>query len=145
ICNEGNLREVNKVLQKVQINKPGDYRESEKFVNKDTFVYFDPPYRPISNSSSFTSYSKFDFGDKEQKELALYLKDLNKVNAKLMLSNSDPRNVNPGDDFFETEETYGQEDIFHIIRVQARRSINSKSSDRGKINELLITNYCTDN
>lgn len=142
ICHKENLIAVHQILQKVII-RTGDYRQCRDYVNNETFVYFDPPYKPISESSSFTSYSKFEFGDEEQKELANYFKELNNYGAKLMLSNSDPRNVDPDNDFFEREELYGSEGIF-IHRVSARRSINSKAGGRGEINELLITNYKTE-
>lgn len=135
ICNAENLRASSQALQKVEIIE-GDYTKSAQFVNEDTFVYFDPPYRPLNESSSFTSYSKFDFTDKEQEELARYFKKLDKLNIKLMLSNSDPKNINPNDNFFDN--LYSG---YKIRRVSAKRSINSKGAKRGQINELLITNY----
>jgi DNA adenine methylase len=135
ICNKGNLLSVHRSLQRVKIEN-GDFRDCADYVNKDTFVYFDPPYKPLSQSSSFTSYSKFNFGDDEQKDLASFLKELNKIGAKLMLSNSDPE-----EEFFENMELYGDKNIFDVKRVSARRSINSKAGGRGEINELLITNY----
>ena len=110
---------------------------TEDNIDENSFVYFDPPYRPISKTSSFTSYSKYRFGESEQIQLGTYFKKLHfEKNPKLMLSNSDPKNGNPHDDFFE--KLYGQ---FNIIRVQANRMINSNGEKRGKINELLITNY----
>lgn len=136
ICNPENLIEVNKLLQKIKIfNK--DYKYSEKFITNETFVYFDPPYRPISTSSSFTSYSKYDFQDEQQIELADFFNKVDKeIGAKLMLSNSNPKHTNPDDDFFE--KLY---EGFVIEQVSARRNINSKSSGRGSITELLIRNY----
>jgi DNA adenine methylase len=139
ICNAENLLAVNRILQKVNINV-GDYRESKEYVDSNTFVYFDPPYRPLSKSSNFTSYSKYDFGDKEQIELSDYFLELHHAGAKLMLSNSDPTNTNPDDDFFEKYYKNRNEN-FHIHKVSARRNINSKGSKRGEIWELLITNY----
>nr|WP_295972803.1 DNA adenine methylase [uncultured Bacillus sp.] len=139
ICNKENLFAVNRVLQNVVIAN-GDYRESRSLVAPTTFVYFDPPYRPLNISSSFTSYSKFDFRDEEQIELGNFFEELHKMGALLMLSNSDPQNTNPDDTFFE--EIY---EGFSIEKVSARRSINSKASSRGQINELLVTNYLMNN
>ena len=134
ICNSANLRQVSVLLQNTQI-KRGDYSISEEFIDSETFVYFDPPYRPLNKTSHFTSYSKFEFTDDEQRELALFFKKMNSRGAKLLLSNSDPKNENPKDNFFENEyKTY------KINRVRASRSINSKAHKRGKINELVITN-----
>lgn len=79
----------------------GDYKKSEKYIDSNTFVYFDPPYRPLSNTSGFTSYTKEDFNDENQKELAKYYKLLDEKDAKLMLSNSNPKNTNKDDNFFE--------------------------------------------
>jgi DNA adenine methylase len=135
ICDEENLRAASTVLQNVNIFQ-GDYKQSREFINDKTFVYFDPPYRPLSTSSSFTAYSKFDFTDENQKELAQYYRELDKQGAYLMLSNSDPKNTDPNDEFFD--ELYTG---FNIERVTARRNINSKGNSRGAINEILVTNY----
>ena len=114
----------------------GDYKKSESFVNENTFVYFDPPYRPLSITSGFTSYTKEDFNDDNQKELANYFYKLDLKNAKLMLSNSNPKNVNKDDNFFEN--IYKG---FVINEVSAKRMINANAKGRGEISELLITNY----
>lgn len=135
ICDADNLRAVSALLQKTEI-KLGDFVASEEFVDASTFVYFDPPYRPISKTASFNSYSKFEFGDEAQKRLAEYYALLSKKKAKLMLSNSDPKNEDPDDHFFE--DLYKG---FRIERVDASRNINSKASKRGKIKELVIINY----
>ena len=99
-------------------------------------MYFDPPYRPLSDTSGFTSYTKEDFNDEKQKELAEYFNLLSTRNAKLMLSNSNPKNVDSNDNFFE--DIYRG---FNINEVSAKRMINSNSEGRGEISELLITNY----
>jgi DNA adenine methylase len=135
ICDVENLRAVSALLQKAEIEL-GDFTVSEKFIDSSTFVYFDPPYRPLSKTASFTSYSKFEFGDSAQKRLAEYFVLLSKRKAKLMLSNSDPKNENPEDHFFE--DLYKD---FRIERVDASRMINSDASKRGKIKELVILNY----
>ncbi|ALF10231.1 DNA adenine methylase [Parageobacillus thermoglucosidasius] len=135
ICDEENLRAVSQFLQRVNINL-GDYKESRDYVNDETFVYFDPPYRPLNQTSNFTSYSKYDFTDENQKELARYFAELDAKGAFLMLSNSDPKNTNEQDHFFD--ELYAP---FNIYRISAKRMINSKASKRGAINEILVTNY----
>ena len=135
ICDERNLYLVSSLLQKVQIFA-GDYRESAKYISKDSFVYFDPPYRPLNKTSNFTSYSKSDFTDKDQIELARFYAQMNELGAFLLLSNSDPKNEDPNDNFFD--DLYKN---FNIYRVMARRSINSDGRGRGLIKELLITNY----
>jgi DNA adenine methylase len=135
ICLKDNLREVSELLQRTKIQL-GDFTECEEFVTSDTFVYFDPPYRPISKTSSFTSYSRYDFDDAAQLRLASFFRLLDKKGAKLMLSNSDPKNENPKDRFFE--DVYKN---FRIERVRANRMINCNAEKRGAINELLIMNY----
>lgn len=142
ICDEKNLLAVHELLQRVEIAEPGTYKESISTIEsilssgQHPFVYFDPPYRPLNVSSSFTSYSKFDFNDEDQVELANYYKHLDKLGVSLMLSNSDPKNTNEEDNFFD--DLYKH---FRINRVHARRNINSKAEKRGQITELLITNY----
>ena len=135
ICDSINLRNLSKLIKNV-IFEYGDYKKSEQYVNNNTFVYFDPPYRPLSATSGFTSYTKEDFNDDNQKELANYFYKLDLKNAKLMLSNSNPKNVNKDDNFFEN--IYKG---FVINEVSAKRMINSNAKGRGEISELLITNY----
>jgi DNA adenine methylase len=136
ILDEENLLNVARVLQSAEI-QAGDFEICATEVDETTFVYFDPPYRPISQTSSFTSYSKFDFGSDEQKRLARFFAKLDREHqAKLMLSNSDPTNEDPSDNFFEV--LYRN---FLIETVAANRMINSNGAKRGKIRELLITNY----
>ena len=106
------------------------------FADSSTLVYFDPPYRPLNVTSGFTSYTENDFSDKDQIELAEFYKALSGNGAKVMLSNSDPKNTNENDNFFD--DLYAD---FNILRVEASRMINSKGSSRGKIKELLIKNY----
>lgn len=135
ICDSNNLRNLSKLIENV-IFEYGDYRKSEQYVDNNTFVYFDPPYRPISATSGFTSYTKEEFNDESQIELAKYYDKLSLKNAKLMLSNSNPKNINEDDTFFEN--IYKG---FYINEVFAKRMINSNAKERGQISELLITNY----
>lgn len=135
ICDEDNLRAISEKLQKVKI-VCGDYKESAKFIDKKTFVYFDPPYRPLSDTASFTAYTENLFNDKEQIELANFVNELNKKGAKIVVSNSDPKNTDENDNFFD--------DIYmshKIKRVEATRMINCNRDARGKIKELLISNF----
>lgn len=134
ICDEHNLRNIHKALQNVTI-VCGDYTLSESFIDDSTFVYIDPPYRPISETSGFTAYNTDLFNDEEQKRLASFIDKINLTGAKIVLSNSDPKNVNEEDNFFD--ELYKN---YKINRVEANRAINSKGDKRGKINELLICN-----
>ena len=135
ICDQENLVHVSNVLKRCQIIH-GDFSSIDKFVNSQSFVYFDPPYRPISSTASFNSYSEDTFGDESQLRLANFFERLHKKGAKLILSDSDPKHTNPDDNFFE--DAYRK---FRIERVFAKRNINSSGSKRGAISELLIMNY----
>ncbi|MDR1912772.1 MAG: Dam family site-specific DNA-(adenine-N6)-methyltransferase [Helicobacteraceae bacterium] len=135
ICDEKNLIAVNNLLQKAEIKK-ADFSEVERDLKPFSFVYFDPPYRPISKSANFNAYSKDGFDDKEQERLAELFNRLDQKGAKLALSNSDPKNIDPNDHFFDS--LYQS---FTIKRVPATRMINSNVKKRGKINEIVVTNY----
>lgn len=135
ICNTNNLLLASKLLQKATIQY-SDFTQIQNLATPKTFVYFDPPYRPLTKTASFKSYSQFDFNDDEQKRLASFYQKLDHQGTKLMLSNSDPKNIDKNDNFFD--ELYSD---FTIHRIQANRMINSKTSRRGAISELLITNY----
>lgn len=135
ICDKENLCAASKKLQRVTI-ACGDYRESENHIDEHTFVYFDPPYRPLTDTANFTAYTKNIFDDAAQLELARYVDKLNKKGAHIVVSNSDPKNVNAEDNFFD--EVYK---AYSIKRVDAARMINSNSQARGKIKELLISNF----
>ena len=135
ICDADNLRNLSHLIKNV-LFQYGDYKKSEKYIDNNTFVYFDPPYRPLSTTSAFTSYTKEDFNDENQEELADYFKRLDKKNAKLMLSNSNPKNTDEDDNFFE--DIYNG---FYINEIFVKRMINANENGRGEISELLITNY----
>ena len=137
ICDEENLRNLSKLIQNVQFQY-GDYRRSMEYVTENTFVYFDPPYRPLNVTSGFTSYTKEDFNDDNQRELVEFYRELNEQNVKLMLSNSNPKNTNKEDTFFDN--IYQG---FNIDEIYASRMINANSKGRGKISEILVTNYNT--
>jgi DNA adenine methylase len=136
ICDEKNLRAVCKGLKGVKLLN-GDFQNLINYIDENTFVYMDPPYRPLNNTSNFSGYSKEPFNDESQIRLSKWFKELSdNKKAKLMLSNSDPTNSDPEDDFFD--KLYAE---FKIDRVTAVRAINSKGSGRGAIRELIITNY----
>jgi len=135
ICDEQNLLAVNKVLEIAEIKK-ADFKEVLNDLRDNSFVYFDPPYRPLSKTASFKSYSKHNFEDSEQIQLAQLFIQIDKKGSKVMLSNSDPKNNDPNDNFFD--EIYKD---YNIIRVPAKRMINSDATKRGQINEIVVTNY----
>ena len=115
----------------------GDYSQiiSQAPKSSRSFFYFDPPYRRLKETSSLTMYNEDPFGDDEQLRLRDHIHDLISRGHSFLLSNSDPKNVDLNDDFFE--RAYKN---YTIHRVQARRSINSVGDGRGPISELLITN-----
>ena len=138
ICDEDNLRRVSALLQCATI-LCGDFEDTQRFIDEATFVYLDPPYRPISKTASFTSYSIGDFNEQDQIRLVGFCRNIEAKGAKFLLSNSDPKNENPNDHFFE--EHYEKKCGFKIERVKASRAINCKGDKRGQINELIITNH----
>jgi DNA adenine methylase len=134
ICNEENLIAVSKVLQKVTVLN-GDFSETLKYADKNTFFYFDPPYKPLNETSSFNSYAKDEFNDSEQIRLKEFCEELDKKGHQWILSNSDVKGKDINNNFFD--DLYAS---FNILRVNARRSINANPNKRGELTELLITN-----
>lgn len=134
ICDEHNIRAVSRVLQKVDI-LCGDFSQTGDYAGSNTLYYFDPPYKPITDSSSFTSYAKGGFNDSEQIRLRDFCNRISESGSIFVASNSDPGNVNPEENFFETLYNH-----FTIKRVSAKRMINSDASGRGAISELMISN-----
>ena len=134
ILNKSNLINVSEKLENTQIHN-GDYSYIKDLIVDNSLIYFDPPFRPLSKTSSFTSYSQNPFGDLEQEKLAKFCHDISGEKRYIILSNSDPWNVDKSDMFFD--ELYFD---FDIHRIEVPRSINSNGDKRGKISELLITN-----
>jgi len=128
ICNKENLRAVSKALQSVDI-KLDDFSLCINFAHKNDFIYFDPPYQPLSQTSSFTGYTKGLFRENDQERLSDVFRKLDKIGCKVMLSNSDTKFV---------RKLYKD---FRIETVLAKRAINCKPSGRGEISELVILNY----
>ena len=140
ICNEEIIYADSELLNRFDVQiLNGDFKDTAKAIDKAglTFFYFDPPYRPLSATSSFNSYVKEDFNDDSQRELADFCRMLDrKENVRWMLSNSDCSAKNPDDTFFD--DIY---EGFDIQRVFASRMVNANASKRGKLTELLIRNY----
>jgi len=128
IVDEENLLEISKALKNVVI-KHCDYKEILKYVKKNDFVYFDPPYYPLSDTANFTSYTQNNFLENEQIELFKTFKTLSNRGVFVLESNSDT-------DFIKN--LYKN---YKIEKVLANRAINSKANKRGKITEILIRNY----
>ena len=135
ICDKDNVLQISRMLRNVDI-KCGDFEKCEKFIDDKTFVYIDPPYRPLTTSASFTSYTKEQFDDSDQARLGKFIDRLNDKGAKIVLSNSDPKNINRKDNFFD--DLYKN---YNIQRINAKRMINSNGAGRGNITELLVANY----
>lgn len=134
ICDSENILAVSKVLQRVEI-LCGDYQKTIDFANQNTLYYFDPPYKPLSNTSSFNSYAKDEFNDEEQLRLRNFCTKLDLMGHHWILSNSDVNGKDMNNNFFD--DLYSE---FIIKRVDAKRSINANPEKRGKLTELLITN-----
>ena len=133
IVNDVTIKAVSNYFNSANIKfLNGDYKEALKGLRKGTFVYFDPPYMPVSSSSNFTGYTENGFGYEKQVELRDECLKLNKRGIKFLQSNS----YTP-----EILELYSDSSVFTIKVVQAKRSINSKSDKRGEISEVLIYNY----
>lgn len=135
ICDKDNILAVSGALQKVEI-LCGDFEQTLDFTDKSSFFYFDPPYKPLSNTSSFNSYSKDEFDDEAQIRLRDFCVKLEKQGCKWLLSNSDVKGKDSNNNFFD--DLYVD---FLITRVKARRNINANADKRGELSELLITNY----
>lgn len=137
ICHADLLRADSQLLRKSDVEiKQGDYTQTLHHAEGLTFVYLDPPYRPLDATSSFTSYAKGDFTDDDQRALAAFCDELSAHGCLWMESNADCSAKNPEDTFFE--ELYGK---YVIERVAASRMINANPEKRGKLTELLIKNY----
>lgn len=130
IVNEATLRAVNNYFNKAKVTlKCGDFEEAVKGIRKGSFVYFDPPYDPVSDSANFTGYDKGGFDKDEQIRLKKLCDKLNNRGVKFLLSNS------------STEFILDLYKDYNITIVKAKRSINSKGDGRGDVNEVLVKNY----
>lgn len=123
------------MLQRVEILN-ADFEATFEYAQGNTLFYFDPPYRPLNNTSSFNDYTKEDFNDNVQIRLKEYCDRLHYAGYKFMLSNSDCKGKNNDDNFFDN--LYSS---YQIERLIASRSINSNPHKRGKLTEILVHNY----
>ncbi|WP_161956354.1 DpnII family type II restriction endonuclease [Metasolibacillus fluoroglycofenilyticus] len=133
-----NILSIHLLLQNVNLIC-GDYKLAKKNLQPGTLIYFDPPYRPITGTASFTAYSKDGFNDSNQIELAQFCKEIDKAGVYFALSNSDPYNKKMAftelDDFFDN--LYSN---FEIHRINASRAIAAKGTSRNSVTEVLILN-----
>ena len=134
ICDEKRLRADSALLQRVEI-LCGDFAQTGRYAGENVLYYFDPPYRPLTATSAFTSYSKEGFNDAEQTRLRDFCDQIAANKSLFVASNSDPQNIDNDDDFFD--HLYR---MFNIKRVSAARMINSKGDGRGVISEIMISN-----
>ncbi len=134
ICDEETLRADSAILRRVEIIC-GDFAQTGKYASDNVLYYFDPPYRPLTETAAFTSYAKYGFDDTEQMRLRDFCAQITKHKSLFVASNSDPQNVDNKDDFFD--HLYN---MFSIKRVSAARMINSKGNGRGAISEIMISN-----
>ena len=135
ILDSDNIMSVSQAFNIAEIIH-GDFTVIKNKFTKPTFIYYDPPYRPLSSTSNFNAYAG-DFNDTDQKRLAEFYKNMQGKNVFQMLSNSDPFSYSQ-DLFFD--RLYSDS---HIHRIEAKRIINANADKRGKIFELLITDYDT--
>ncbi len=135
IFDEDTLIADSEVLKKVEVLNT-DYQNTIDYLDDSaTLYYLDPPYKPISSTSSFNSYSRYNFDDHEQERLKSFCDQLTENNIYFILSNSDLKNVDKGNQYFD--KLYSG---YNIKRVNAKRAINSNGGKRGEIHELLIHN-----
>lgn len=135
ICDEETLRADSKLLQKVEI-LCGDFEQTIEYAKGKTLFYFDPPYRPLSDTSSFNDYTKEAFNDDSQIRLKSFCDKVSQSGYQFMLSNSDCKGKNELDNFFDA--LYAD---YEIERVWASRNVNANGAKRGKIKEILVHNY----
>jgi DNA adenine methylase len=135
ICDAKTIMNDSELLQRVEI-MTGDFEATFAHAQGNTLFYFDPPYRPLSDTSSFNDYAKESFNDDAQIRLKEYCDRIDAAGYHFMLSNSDCKGKNEKDNFFDV--LYG---AYNIERVWASRSINSNPSKRGKLTEILVHNY----
>ena len=135
ICDEATLRADSELLKRVEI-LDGDFERTINFAKENTLFYFDPPYRPLSDTSSFNDYTKEPFNDESQVRLKQFCDKVTEKGHLFMLSNSDCKGKNEEDNFFDVLF-----EKYQIERVLASRNVNANGAKRGKITEILVRNY----
>lgn len=134
ICDEDTILADSHILQKVEI-LCGDFAETAVYASPDALFYFDPPYKPLSKTSSFNSYAKEEFDDNEQIRLRDFCYKIAGYKVNFILSNSDVKGKDENNNFFD--EIYN---AYNIRRVMATRMVNANPDKRGKLSELMISN-----
>ncbi|MEM7795554.1 MAG: DNA adenine methylase [Cyanobacteria bacterium P01_C01_bin.118] len=130
IANEDVLRSVSHYLNRANVTIYNlDFARSVAAAGRHDFIYFDPPYDPVSTTASFTGYDRKGFDRAEQQRLKQVMDDLTHRGCKVLLSNA------------HTEFIQNLYQDYRCVRVQATRAINSKASKRGKVDEILVMNY----
>ncbi len=135
ICDPETILADSKMLQRVDI-LTGDFEQTFDYIQGNAFFYFDPPYRPLSATSSFNDYAKEAFNDAAQIRLKEFCDRLHKENVSFMLSNSDCLGKDGADRFFD--DLYMD---YNINRVWASRCVNANGAKRGKLTEIVVNNY----
>ena len=132
IIDANNLRNCSRFLQRVELSRIDSFEETSTRIARADFVYLDPPYEPVSDTSSFTSYTCSSFDELEQVKLFQFCRRLSRRGAYFMLSNSSAPWI---------VELYRKEKAFHVEKVPAARAINCKAERRGKVWEIIVRNY----
>ena len=127
-----NLRNCSRFLQDVNLSLIDSFEETLGRIARSDFVYLDPPYEPVSDTSSFTSYTSSCFDELKQVKLFQFCRQLSRKRAYFMLSNSSAPWI---------VELYKKEKAFHVEKIPAGRAINCKADRRGKIWEIIVRNY----
>lgn len=135
ICDPVTIRMDSELLQRVEI-LTGDFEATLDYAQGRTFFYFDPPYRPLSDTSSFNDYTKDSFNDEAQIRLKKFCDRVDKAGFSFMLSNSDCKGKNENDNFFDVLYS-----AYQIERVWAKRNVNANASKRRKLTEILVHNH----
>ena len=134
ICDKETLRADAALLQRVEI-LCGDFAQTGRYAGENVLYYFDPPYRPLTETAAFTSYSKEGFGDAEQTRLRDFCDQIAAQKSLFVASNSDPKNIDENDKFFDNLYS-----MFSIKRVSASRMVNANGNGRGLVSEIMISN-----
>jgi len=133
IVDEAIIRAVSRYLNEADIEiSSEDFAKTLSSAKRGDFVYLDPPYDPLSDTASFTGYNLINFDKDQQRRLKVTCDELHKRGCKILQSNSNTPFI---------RNLYSDSSIYNIVKVGANRNINSVAAGRGKINELLISNY----
>lgn len=135
ICDSNTIISDSELLKNVEI-MTGEYEKTIGMADGNTLFYFDPPYRPLSNTSSFNDYTKQPFNDEAQIQLKFFCDKVSERGFHFMLSNSDCLGKDGKDRFFD--DLYKD---YNISRVWAKRCVNADATKRGNLTEILVRNF----